>query len=413
MDTKVANEAPPSYPRRPDDPTLPPRPYDQPPAYNPADHAGQSMGTQSAFAPPPTRRSLEDKQDITSPIHYTRDPHKLVAYLVPFPKPHLASVSAEDIPPRFLIYTPPPPPMSKPAEGEKESKVRKVQRKWQEEIREAKTGNAKTMSWKGLKGKATKGINWGMSQTKSADLEFLNRIGGSSTPDTAHDKHADDGHHEDDQTKATVQLEEMLLVYPSSMTSDSSTIKAEFINTMLRSKSKAERDAVIATGLLPVSAAIDLLATLVWPFGGLLEIDAVWAYASIRGAKTSRSVTKRLTSTSTSSSSGKHDDAKLTLNFTASPRLLVLEQYLAARCHTREPHLFPALGVATPTETEVLEAIGWTPSSKGGAEQNWEDEQWEIAEVKEDLKEVMGKGSREWEKWCKLYEKKPEKALKK
>ena len=35
--------------------------------------------------------------------------------------------------------------------------MHKVQRKWQNEIREAKTSNAKTMSWKGVKGKVTKG----------------------------------------------------------------------------------------------------------------------------------------------------------------------------------------------------------------------------------------------------------------
>lgn len=67
---------------------------------------------------------------------------------------------------------------------------------------------------------------------------------------------------------------------------------------MLRCESKAEKDAIIATGLLPDSFAIDTLATLLWPFNGLPEIDAVCALASIHGAKTSRSVTRRLTSTS-------------------------------------------------------------------------------------------------------------------
>ncbi|RMY93749.1 hypothetical protein D0861_01744 [Hortaea werneckii] len=50
---------------------------------------------------------------------------------------------------------------------------------------------------------------------------------------------------------------------------------------MLSPKSKAEQDAFIATGLLPVSCAVDYLATLVWLFGGLLETDAVWAYRTI------------------------------------------------------------------------------------------------------------------------------------
>lgn len=153
-------------------------------------------------------------------------------------------------------------------------------------------------------------------------------------------------------------------------------IREEFVNTMLRSKSKAQRDAIIATGLLPVSFAIDVLAMIIWPFGGLVEVDAVWLFASIRGAKTSRSVTKRLSSTSNTN----HDDDKLHLNFMPSSRLMVLEKYLAAKCHDKDPKLFPTFSTA-PSETEVLEAIGWYPSSKGGAEKNWEDEQWEITEV--------------------------------
>ncbi|KAK3673142.1 hypothetical protein LTR78_006982 [Recurvomyces mirabilis] len=372
----------------------------------PGQYAGGSQ-TMTLQPPPPLphRLSVDQQQDISSPIHYTRDPHRLVAYLVPFPRPQNAPVGT--YPTRFLIYTPPPPPLSKPAEGEKETKIHKVQRKWQDEVKEAKTSTAKTMSWKGVKSKATKGISWGMCQTKTSSLEFLNRIGAGEQ--TQQDNHAEDGHNETEQTKATVKLEEMLLVYPASMPGDSTQIREEFVNTMMRSKSKAERDAVIATGLMPVAAAIDILVTIIWPFGGLLEVDAVWAYASIRGAKTSRSVTKRLTSTSTT---GKHEEDKLHLNFTPSPRLEVLERYLAARCHERDGTHFSYVASA-PTETEVLEAIGWFPSSKGGAEQNWEDEQWEIMEVKDDFKQVMGKGAKEWSKWCTLYDKTPEKALKK
>ncbi len=111
-------------------------------------------------------------------------------------------------------------------------------------------------------------------------------------------------------------------------------------------------------------------------------------------------------------SSGKHEEDKLHLNFTPSPRLAVLDKYLAACCHEKSPSLFPYVGGA-PGESEVLEAIGWYPSSKGGVERNWEDEQWEISEVKDDLKNVMRKAAREWTKWIKLYEKEPDKALKK
>lgn len=192
-------------------PALPPRPPqgDLPP-YNPQDYAGQPVGSQQFEAPSDHVRLSLEQEDVSSPIHFTRDPKKLVGYLVPFPKPKLQNVPAEQIPTRYLIYTPPPPPIRsdwKPKEGEKESKIHKVQRKWEQELREAKTQNVKTMSWKGVKGKVTKGINWGMGQTKSSNLEFLNRIGGNQEDDS----HADDGHNEGLETKKTVKLEEVSL----------------------------------------------------------------------------------------------------------------------------------------------------------------------------------------------------------
>lgn len=205
--------------------------------------------------------------DIDSPVHYTRDPHKLVAYLVPFPKPQIKGIPADALPPRFLIYTPPPPPLSAPQEGEKEGKVHKIQRKWEAEVRAAKTSDAKTASWQGVKSKATRGISKAMSMTKTSNLEFLNRIG-----DGSDDKHADDGKHEGEETKKTVGLTDMILIYAPSMNRTPEQLRQEFIESMIRSKTKAQKDAIIATGLLPVSACIDLCATLIWPFGGLLEV---------------------------------------------------------------------------------------------------------------------------------------------
>lgn len=365
--------------------------------------ADQTQTTLNAPTLPPRTSISSTSSDLDSPVHYTRDPHRLVAYIVPFPKPKLHNVAPEALPPRFLIYTPPPPPLQAPKEGEKEAKFHKVQRKWQDEVRAAKESDAKTASWKGVKSKVTKGISTLMGKTKTTNLEFLNRIGGGS------DENADDDHHEGEQTHKTVALEEMTMVYPASLNMTPDQLRQEFIDTMMRSKTKAQRDAVIATGLLPVSAAIDICATLIWPFGGLLEIDSVWAYGSIRGAKTSRSVTKRLTS---SSNSGDHDEDKLRLVFKPSPRVELLDKYLAVRCHEKDSKIFPPAGTA-PTETEVLQAIGWSPSQHGGEEKNWEDEQWETSEVKEDLKASMTKGAKEWDKWVQAYEKNPEKALKK
>ncbi|CAD6583415.1 MAG: hypothetical protein ASARMPREDX12_001270 [Alectoria sarmentosa] len=382
--------------------------------------SGQSLNT--GFQPPlpPRRPSAQSMNfgddDPSSPIHYTRDPHKLVAYLVPFPKPIIKGVEPSSIPDRFLIYTPPPPPLSAPAEGEKEDKFHKVQRKWQNEVRAAKTSDAKTASWKGVKSKATKGISWAIGKTTSSNLDFVNRIPGAKSD--SHDKHAEDGVSESDTTHKTVGLEEMVLIYPSSYAASPDQVKAEFINTMMRTKSKAQRDSIIATGLLPVSGAIDLLATVVWPFGGLLEVDGVWAYSSIRGAKTARSVTKRLTSSTQSGNTQAQTEEqemagdKLRLTFTQSPRLEVLNRYLMSRCRDYDHRHFPSTEVA-PTESEVLAAIGWAPSQSGGTEKNWEDEQWETEEVKEDMRNTLEKASKEWDKWCKAFAKDPEKAMKK
>lgn len=405
--TRPVPETPPAYPPRPTGNVVA-----QQDVYPPEK-------SQAGFEPPPTRKT-SDFGDSASPVHYIRDPHKLIAYLVPFPKPDihkgfLHKADAANIPDRFLIYTPPPPPLTAPKEGEKEDKFHKIQRKWQQEVRTAKTQDVKVASWKGVKGGVTKGINTAMGWTTTSSLDFLNRIPGekaksasgtSSPPDT----HAEDGHQEGDQTNKTVGLEELVLVYPNTIHGTEAEVREEFVNSMLRSKSKAQKDAVIATGLLPVAFAVDMLAILIWPFGGLLEVDAVWATASIRGAKTARSVTKRLHSTTPENT--KHDDAKLKLTFTPSERLEVLRRYLAAECHKRDPKLFKLEGTG-PTEGEVLEALGWSPSQTGGETRNWEDEQWEVQEVKEDLKLTMGKGGKEWDKWCKAFAKDPEKALKK
>ena len=255
------------------------------------------------------------------PTDFTHDPHNLVAYLIPFPKPVHANIVNERVPPRFLIYTPPPPPLDAPHNGQEEGRAHKVQRKWQAEIRDAKTSDTKLTSWKGIKGRAIKGINWGMGQTKTTNLEFLNRFG-----DGAGDKDGSDGEklqRADDigcrTNRRTKGIEEVLLVTPPSVLGSPEELRAEFVNTMLRSKSKAQRDAVIATGLLPVSFAIDMLVVLVWPFGGLLEIDAVWLFASLKGAKTSRSITKRL-----ETGYGQTNDDMLKLNFANSEKLVIL-----------------------------------------------------------------------------------------
>lgn len=405
--------------------------------YNPANYAGQSayqsgqappfqaqqlqhdptqQGNQSSYPstslPPPPQRikqTFPEDDDPANPIHYVRDPTRLIAYLVPFPKPTYGTTGPTEVPSRFMIWTPPPPPLQKPAEGEKEGKLHKVQRKWQEEIRSAKTSTAKTASWKGVKSKATKGISWAVDRTTNSNLDFLGRVDPMNS-DSEHEP----GNPSTTTTKKTVPVSEMLLIYPPAIPLNNEQMREEFVNTMLRTKSKAQRDTVIATGLMPVAFGIDILATLVWPFGGLGEIDTVWAASSFRGAKTARSVTKRLSSAF--ETENPHDDAandnQLMLNFVHSQRIEVLTRYLEAECHKADAKLFPSYHTS-PTESNVLEAVGWSPSSVGGETKNWEDEQWEMSEVKDDIKLTFSKAAKEWKKWCLLLEKNPEKAAKK
>lgn len=440
----VSLESQPMEQGKPHDGTFypPPPPGPPPSRYDNISPVIQASTSHQKPPPLPPRPTVTvqhfGEDDPSNPVHYTRDPHKLIAYLIPFPKPMIKGQPISSIPDRFLIYTPPPPPLSKPAEGEKEARFHKIQRKWQEEVRSAKTSTAKTASWQGVKSKATKGIDWAMSQTVSSNLEFLNRMDGNRSRSPSPGRPTSPSNKPPAQlgggptspglpspntsteqpptppppaAEHKIKLEELILIYPSSIPGTQQDLREELVNTMLRSKSKAQRDAVIATGLLPVTFAIDLLATVIWPFGGLLEIDSVWAYSSIRGARVARSTTKRL-SASEETSKKKSEDDKLKLTFTPSARLTVLQRYLAATCHERSHHRFASPGTF-PTETEVLEAIGWAPSQTDGETKNWEDEQWETTEVKEDFKSVIKKGAREWENWCKEFEKDPKKALKK
>lgn len=77
-------------------PALPTRPgqslgagINEPPAFTRTPSTDQ-------FLPPPRRTATDFGTDNPSdPVHYTRDPHKLIAYLVPFPTPQLKNAPSE------------------------------------------------------------------------------------------------------------------------------------------------------------------------------------------------------------------------------------------------------------------------------------------------------------------------------
>jgi hypothetical protein len=308
-----------------------------------------------------------------------------------------------------LIYTPPPPPLKKPelAPGQKEDKMHLVQRKWEAELRKAKNSTEKSTSWKGIHHKMVRATNKGMSLTTSANLDFLGRAKPGTSPSPSRGttpeperKHTDDGVEVPHEAENTVPVDEMVFIYPASMGTDEAALREEFINTLMRTKSKAQRDSVIATGLVPVGFGIDFLLVVV---GGLGEIATVWAFKSIMGAKTARSISKRLAS----AENNKGAEGQLKLTFKPSARMEVLKDYLDAECYRVEPAMFPRPGQyhIPPTETQVITAIGWSPHQSDGQTKNWEDEQWELSEVKEDFKITMHKGAKEWRKWCQGFEK--------
>jgi hypothetical protein len=467
-------------------PALPIRPGQQlgsnlnePPAFSRTPSTDQ-------FQPPPRRTATDFGTDNPSdPIHYTRDPHKLIAYLVPFPTPQLKNAPSEAIPKRFLIYTPPPPPLQTPPEGVKEDRSHKVQRKWQAEVRKAKTSEAKVTSWPGFKGKMIRGANKAMGYTTNSNIDFLTRIqpasAGKTSPSPSrspsppfdhkdplgNDNSAEDPALQAHETNKTVSLDTMIFVYSPAMNLTPEQMREEFVNTVMRTKSKAMRDSVIATGLLPVSLAVDIVLIAV---SGIFEVNAAWAYFNIKGAKTARSVGKRLssstgnslaTSTSAVASGGvpppgegqQHTaidpekpeaelqkEDKLKLEFRPATRIDVLSRYLQAECHKVERKLFPDYktppseryvfepiplhpnpaqfyprsfpGPHTNTmNSDCLEAIGWAPHQTGSEKQNWEDEAWELQEVKDDLRLVMHKAAKEWRKYVVAFEKNPEKNI--
>ena len=108
----------------------------------------------------------------------------------------------------------------------------------------------------------------------------------------------------------------------------------------------------------------------------------------------------------------KEKEGSLKLTFVPSPRLEILRKFLAAACFERNSTRFLDVG-KRPSTTEVLEAIGWASSQTGGEVKNWEDEQWEVMEVKDDFRAVMSKGAKEWDRWCKRWEEDREKGSKK
>lgn len=422
----------------------------------------------------------------TETLQHTRQPGKLTAYLIPFPKPRLKGVKAEDIPDRFLVYTPPLPPLSKPAPGEKESQWHKTRRLWQEDVRKAMVTNASKATWKGLKARSTTLIAKGVNLTRSSNVEFLDRAAEgaiTSTADevetqvldeqplTASPEHSPAttpieetprcgkrkfSSKSIEKDAAPKNLEELTLVYPPTLDLAPEKIRTEFVESLLRTRDKSRKEAVVASSLFPVAAAID--ASLLITFGGLMEVSGVWAYTSIRGAMTSKKMTQGLALAEEQAAQkheeetevrgctcGHHEDdfgtaeaipktkdkgkkkkTGINLRMQKSSHLEILRRYLELTCLKKEFNMFPQIEEAAGdvNEAAVLEAIGWKPTRRQGRDLELEfkdkiekltpeqDELWQLKDAKDDVRRIMKKGASEWVIWCKSFQKDPEAAMK-
>ena len=142
-------------------PQLPTRPPSQPERRAPK--PTPEIPTRPAPAPfkqratlPPSTIPEETIEQVGSPVlKYSRHPEKLIAYLIPLPKPNLSKYldREDDLPEvwrrhqndanesgtnltsqRYLLYTPPSPHLLKPAKGVKEKKRHMGRRKMQEQV---------------------------------------------------------------------------------------------------------------------------------------------------------------------------------------------------------------------------------------------------------------------------------------
>lgn len=109
----------------------------------------------------------------------------------------------------------------------------------------------------------TRGVDYAMHTTTSAELDFLTRVPRDGEMAHGECEHGTGSH--------PVALDEIVLIYPPLLKLTPEEMREEFVASLLRTQSKAQRDAVIATGLLPVTAALDWALVFVgWVFGEVL-----------------------------------------------------------------------------------------------------------------------------------------------
>jgi hypothetical protein len=427
----------------------------------------------------------------TETLKHTREAGKLTAYLVPLPKPRLKGIRPEDIPTRFMVYTPPLPPLSKPAPGEKESHWHKTQRTWQEDVRKATMTNASKATWKGMKAKGTILIGKGVNMTRSSNVEFLDRVSGGTISSTTESEDLDTENGSRPTSPASSlrpttstsgsisscprrsststsldkdlkpkSLEDLTLIYPPSLDLSPEDIRAEFVSSLLRTRSQSRKDAIVASSLIPFAAGVDAcLAGL--SLGGLTQVASVWTYTSIKGASTSKKVSQGLLVSAEEAiaaeekaeeikgcTCGHHEQdfgpvesvkgkgkkkgpLGISLKMLQNTHIEIFRRYLDLACLSNRYELFPTIEemVGDVDEGAILQAIGWQPTQRHGRDLEMDfkgrvetltseqDKEWQVKEAKEDIRRICKKAAAEWVGWCKTFQKDfqkdPESAVKK
>lgn len=374
----------------------------------------------------PPRRRLTTGDIPLNTVPYARQPTRLVAYLLPLPAP-TSQGQTLTVPQRFMLYTPPAADLLKPSSAAdssgggggvvKEGKRHRLKRVAQKEMRKAKTYEGKTVSLRGLHSKALRGVDWAVAAIKNADITFFARV-----------------------PRKKPAIDELVLIHPP-VEGEEAVVPAEFKAQLARVQRKAARDSVISVGLFVPAIVIDTLLAIVWPFGGLAEVDGVWAYASLSAWLTARGVSKRLddrwmTTAGESErrrlgrelhggegqSPERSDDdgilrpvgerrarpesravhfreeldeeeneekartdkingkKVLRVRFVPDEAMETMNKYFQEILHKRNPRAFPSPGVP-PTKTDVLASIGWWPDRRGRFPGSQQDGDWDDENV--------------------------------
>lgn len=215
-----------------------------------------------------------DRPDEThhNAIAYRRDPETVIAYLVPMPKPTVQGAPL-DVPTKYFLYSPPAPHLLKPALGRGgEGYVRRLNRRWQQSVREAKddarNGGRKRFSPRSVRSKAVRGCVRGLERLKYDDVTFLSRIHPST-------------------------VTHLILIHPWALSGVQTPeeVLSTFRRQVFESKKKAKRDSFLSAALFLPALVIDTAAIF---FGGLAEVDGIWMLVSVKAYRTAKVITRKL-----------------------------------------------------------------------------------------------------------------------